>query len=223
MKLLAIDTATEACSVALLIDDECHWQYQVAPRQHNQLIFPMMETVLAESGVRMSELDALAFGRGPGSFTGVRIAASTIQGLAMGLDKPVVAVSTLQAMAQGAERRWSAQSVLVAIDARLAEVYWGCYQQDEQGIMLPVCEEQVVAPECVVLPQQASWTAVGTGWQTYAESLRSQVASPLTAIHPEHYPHASDIAYLAKLAYQSGDVLAAEDALPVYLRNKVTN
>lgn len=124
-RILAIDTATEACSVALWNNGEKHALFEICPREHTQRILPMVQQVLAESGVTLNQLDALAFGRGPGSFTGVRIGIGIAQGLAMGAELPMIGVSTLATMAQGAFRVTGATQVLAAIDARMGEVYWG--------------------------------------------------------------------------------------------------
>ncbi len=128
MKLLAIDTSTDACSAALWLNGEVRQRYQVAPREHGQLILPMIESLLAEAGLALTQLDTLAFGRGPGGFTGVRIANSVIQGLAFGADLPVVPISSLAALAQGAYTEMGTPQILAAIDARIGEVYWGAYR-----------------------------------------------------------------------------------------------
>ena len=122
MKLLAIETATDACSCALDIDGESRWRYQLAPRQHAELLLPMVSELLDEAAVAMRDLDGVAFGRGPGSFTGVRIAASVVQGLAFGADLPVAGVSSLRALAEGVRREYGEEAVLSAFDARMSEV-----------------------------------------------------------------------------------------------------
>ena len=133
MRILAIDTATEACSAALWNDGTLSAHFEICPREHTQRILPLVQEVLAESGTTLTELDALAFGRGPGSFTGVRIGIGIAQGLALGAELPMIGVSTLATMAQGAWRKTGATRVLAAIDARMGEVYWAEYQRDEQG------------------------------------------------------------------------------------------
>ncbi len=134
MRILAIDTATEACSAALWNDGTLSAHFEICPREHTQRILPLVQEVLTESGTTLSELDALAFGRGPGSFTGVRIGIGIAQGLALGAELPMIGVSTLATMAQGAWRKTGATRVLAAIDARMGEVYWAEYQRDEQGV-----------------------------------------------------------------------------------------
>ena len=183
MKILAIDTATEACSAALYLGGEITRQYRVAPRQHSHIILPMIDQLLAESGVRVAELDALAFGRGPGSFMGVRIAAGVTQGIALAWDLPVVPVSTLAAIAQTAYSETGATRVLSAIDARMNEVYWAAYRLSDNGCMHLVGEESVIAPGQVAKPAEDGWTGAGTGWSAYGEILNAAIgAGVLSAI-----------------------------------------
>ncbi|WP_252091806.1 tRNA (adenosine(37)-N6)-threonylcarbamoyltransferase complex dimerization subunit type 1 TsaB [Pseudomonas sp. MWU13-3659] len=215
--LLALDTATEACSVALLHDGKVTSHYEVIPRMHAQKLLPMIKQLLADAGVALSAVDAIAFGRGPGAFTGVRIAIGVVQGLAFALERPVLPVSNLAALAQGALRERGVQQVAAAIDARMDEVYWGCYQA-QQGEMRLVGQEMVLPPERVTLPdgQGAEWFGAGTGWG-YAERLAAQVsASDAAAL-----PNALDILSLASFAWNRGEAVAAEQAQPVYLRDNV--
>ncbi|AIN59930.1 tRNA (adenosine(37)-N6)-threonylcarbamoyltransferase complex dimerization subunit type 1 TsaB [Pseudomonas soli] len=215
--LLALDTATEACSVALLHDGKVTSHYEVIPRMHAQKLLPMIKQLLAESGVALRALDAIAFGRGPGAFTGVRIAIGVVQGLAFALERPVLPTSNLAALAQGALRERGVQQVAAAIDARMDEVYWGCYRA-EQGEMRLVGHEAVLPPEGVALPQGAgeAWFGAGTGWG-YAERLAVQVS----AIDAGALPSALDILSLAGFAWARGEAVVAEQAQPVYLRDNV--
>jgi len=221
MKLLAIDTSTEACSVALAIDNEVVELFEIAPRRHAEIILPMIDKILSRAGQTLQELDAMAYGRGPGAFTGVRIATSITQGIAFAHDLPVVPVSTLAAMAQGAYTEFGATDVLAAIDARMNEVYWGCFNLNDQKLMSGVNEEQVSAAEKVNFPGGGEWHGVGTGWQMFGESMGSLVGNNIDNIHPEYYPHAQDIAVLGIEQYSQGKKVSAEQALPVYLRNEV--
>ncbi len=221
MKLLAIETATEACSAALSIDGEIHERFQVAPREHSRLVLPMLDELLAEAGVTLKALDALAFGRGPGSFTGVRIAVSMIQGIALGADLPVVPVSSLAALAQGMLRTDAERQVLAAIDARMEEVYWGAYRADTDGIMRPSGKEQVLRPQDVLLPEGDGWIGAGTGWQTYGAQLSERLGKQVERWRGERYPSAADVAVLAAAGFDEGQAVSAEEALPVYLRDKV--
>ncbi|HEY0286003.1 MAG TPA: tRNA (adenosine(37)-N6)-threonylcarbamoyltransferase complex dimerization subunit type 1 TsaB [Pseudomonas sp.] len=215
--LLALDTATEACSVALLHDGKVLTHYEVIPRLHAQRLLPMIKDLLAEAGIGMSALDAIAFGRGPGAFTGVRIAIGVVQGLAFGLDRPVLPVSNLAVLAQRAFREHDARQVAAAIDARMDEVYWGCYRETA-GEMRLLGNEAVMPPELATLPADASgpWFGAGTGWG-YAK----RIAVTLSAVDAGMLPHAQDLLTLATFAWQRGEAVIADDAQPVYLRDKV--
>lgn len=222
-RILAIDTATEACSVALWNNGEKHALFEICPREHTQRILPMVQHVLAESGITLNQLDALAFGRGPGSFTGVRIGIGIAQGLAMGAELPMIGVSTLATMAQGAFRVTGATQVLAAIDARMGEVYWGQYQRQDNGVWVGESTEAVLTPDRAqqnIMALSGDWAHVGTGWGTY-----SDMASD-TAIHlidgQMLLPQAEDMLPLALADFALGNVTAVENAQPTYLRNEVT-
>lgn len=224
MKILAVETATEACSAALLIDGAISERFCVAPRQHTGLILPMVDSLLDEAGFILQELDALAFGRGPGSFTGVRIAAGIIQGLALGADLPVVPVSSLAAMAQNYVQQKDSSTIFTALDARMGEVYWGIYNQDRKGLVRLVGEEAVLPAEEVVFSAAASGkcAGVGSGWGTYREILSGRLKGRLTcAIDPVCFPHAASVALLGQDGYRHNLGVAPELALPVYLRDQV--
>jgi len=221
LKLLAIDTATEACSAALHIDGVTTLKYEVVPRKHAELILTMVDELLSESSLSLRQLDALAFGRGPGAFTGVRIATGVIQGLSMSADCPVVPVSTLAALAQGAISE--SKQIACAIDARMSEVYWGLYQANEDNIMQLVDEETVCLPDAVHIPASNGWFGVGSGWETYENELQTRLAGSLSGFRPGDYPSAEAICILALDAYQRGEFVDAAEAQPVYLRNKVTS
>ena len=221
MKIIALDTSTEACSAALLIDGAVSEYYEIAPQGHANRILPMVESLLAEAGLGLSAMDAIAFGRGPGSFTGVRIGTGVVQGLAFGAELPVVPVSSLAALAQGAVREFKATQVLAAIDARMKEVYWGGFRWSESTGLQPEGGECVVAPELVPLPDNEGWLGVGSGWMSYKEALGARVGPRLGGIEAERFPHAQDIAVLAAAALQKGEAVPAEQALPVYLRDNV--
>ena len=221
MKRLAVDTATEACSVALDVDGTVVQRWVEAPREHGDRIIGMIDEVLAEGGVARSEIDQIVFGRGPGAFTGVRIAAGLVQGLASALDRPVVPVSTLAALAQGALRRHGDTQVLAAIDARMGEVYWGMYQRDDAGAMAAVDEECVSLPEAVPLPQDGGWAGVGTGWARYPDALARRTAGVLRHDRGHALPEARDMLVLAEGVAERGGAVTASEALPVYLRDRV--
>ena len=215
--LLALDTATEACSVALLHDGRVLSHYEVIPRLHAQRLLPMIQTLLSEAGIALSAVDALAFGRGPGAFTGVRIAVGVVQGLAFALERPVLPVSTLATIAQRAHREQGAEQVAVAIDARMDEVYWGCYRL-QQGEMQLAGSEAVLPPEQVSLPRASDgqWFGAGTGWGYGARLAVQTSASDATLL-----PHALDLLTLAGFAWARGEAVEADQAQPIYLRDNV--
>jgi len=220
VKLLALDTTQEYCSVALTIDDELIYREALASRSHTELILPQVEEVMAEAGLQLNQLDALAFGRGPGSFTGLRIAAGVAQGLALGADLPVAPVSSLAALAQGVYRKDAAAlSVCAAFDARIKEVYWGCFQLID-GIMRSFSDEVVDSPENCHLPHEGRWIAVGSAWAAYPQ-IQDRLSSQLTRVIPDSSPLARDMIPLAIQVIADKQTVFAEEAIPVYLRHKV--
>ncbi len=222
MRILAIDTSGEACSAALLTETGLRQRLALEPRRHADLILGMVAALMEEAGLQLRELDALAFGRGPGSFTGVRIATAVVQGLAFGADLPVVPVSTLVGLAQGQYRCQGARQCLAALDARMGEVYWGRYVLDGQGLMRLVGEEAVTTPAGVELPDEAGWQGAGSGWETHGDLLRRRLGPRIGVIDPAAICEAQDLALLAAADFAAGLALPPERALPVYLRDKVT-
>ncbi|MDD9154632.1 tRNA (adenosine(37)-N6)-threonylcarbamoyltransferase complex dimerization subunit type 1 TsaB [Aliivibrio sp. S4TY2] len=222
-KILAVDTATENCSVALIVDGKVYSRRAVAPREHTIKVLPFVDEVLKEAGVRLQDLDALAFGQGPGSFTGVRIGIGIAQGLAFGADLPMIGISTLEAMAQAGYRENGATQVAAAIDARMGEVYFGMYQRNDDATWTYNVAETVFKPEALLtyLPEQSGeWLTVGTGWDAYAEALAEL---PLERKASEVlYPDAEDMAFLALQKFEQGLALPAEESAPVYVRDTVT-
>ena len=221
MKIIAIDTATEACSAAFLLEGEIVSRYELAPRTHTERLLPMLDELMAETELKLKDFDALAFGRGPGSFTGVRIAAAAAQGIALSAELPVIAVSTLAAMAQRAMDELDAESVLTAIDARMNEVYWSAYQKDGNGLAKALIDESVIPPENITVPIEAKWTGVGTGWDPYYETLAERMGQKAIKVNAEFYPNAASICRLAEPLLLAGKATPAEQAIPVYLRNNV--
>ena len=217
MKLLALDTATEACSAALWIDGTVLERYQLAPRRHAALILPMLDAVLVEAGLTVAQLDAIAVGCGPGAFTGVRIAISIAQGIAFAADLPVVPISTLAALALGAAREFGHGNLATALDARMGEVYWGTYRA-EDGTVALLGEEQCCPAAAVAVPS-GDWFGVGSGWPVYAEALSQRCL--VSAWQGDRYPRAADVARLAAGPGRRDAWVTAEHALPVYLRNQV--
>ncbi|MFK8067098.1 MAG: tRNA (adenosine(37)-N6)-threonylcarbamoyltransferase complex dimerization subunit type 1 TsaB [Gammaproteobacteria bacterium] len=222
MKILALDTSTEACSVALCYGDKIISRYEIAPQMHTQLILPMIDELLTESSLEPSQLDALAFGRGPGAFTGVRIATGIIQGIAFAADLPVIPVSSLAAIAQGCRREQGAEKVISAIDARMGEVYWGHFHLKSE-IMVACSEEAVSKPDQIFKPDGEGWFGAGSGWESYGEQLSESLASKVSENVSNAYPHAIDTLELAKDAFNKGEMISAEQAHPVYLRDNVTS
>ncbi|MFT5164262.1 MAG: tRNA threonylcarbamoyladenosine biosynthesis protein TsaB [Alteromonadaceae bacterium] len=224
--ILAIDAATEACSVALQFNDHCYSLFEICPQQHSQRILPMVDEVLKQAGIRLSELDALAFSQGPGSFTGVRIGVGVAQGLAFGADLPLIGVSTLQTMAQRAITKHGSKKVIAAIDARMGEIYTAQFE-DRDGLAVFVGNETVIKPDDADFGlvagephEHCQIAGVGTGWQTYATQLAEKVdAVVLTDIL---YPHAQDMLPLAIQALADNRQVEAQDAQPVYVRDTVT-
>jgi tRNA threonylcarbamoyladenosine biosynthesis protein TsaB len=217
MLLLAFETATEACSVALSIDGEVRERFQVAPRRHAELALPWAEALLAEAGIAKSRLDAIAVGRGPGAFTGVRLAIAIAQGIALALDKPVVPISTLAVLAAQAR----GDRVLAAIDARMGEVYAAAFRRQGDA-MIAVSAETVGAPDQVALPDgEASWQGVGTGFAAVGGILQQRLRRCLAQVDAAALPHAADVARLAASAFARGESVAPDRLEPAYLRDNV--
>ncbi len=220
-RILAIDTVTEGCSAALLIGDEVREQFEVTPRGHTRRILSMVDGLLSEAGIRPPELDAIAFDRGPGSFTGLRITAGVVQGLAYGGDLPIAPVSSLAALAMARYREHGEQNILSAIDARMGEVYWGIYQIID-GLPVLQGEEAVLPPQSLPVPE-GEWVGVGSGWSSYPEEMEQHFSGHLLGADGAALPHAAEIARLAQPLCESGQLLPAADAQPVYLRNQVVH
>ncbi len=217
MKLLALDTSTEACSVALAIDGVVEESFAVVAQQHSQQILPMVDQRLAAAGLRVADLDGIAFGRGPGSFTGLRIGAGVVQGLAFSADIPVLPISSLAALAQDID----ADAIVAAFDARMDQVYVGYYRRNANGLVESVDSEQVIAPEVVEIPRDGVWVGAGSGFDRYGAVLSARLGSRLQRIELSAYPHARAIARLGAAAYAAGGALPAEAAIPVYVRDRV--
>lgn len=218
MKLLAFETATEACSVALYVDGQVRERFEIAPRRHAELSLPWAEELLADAGIARSQLDAIALGRGPGAFTGVRLAIAIAQGIALALDRPLVPVSTLQVLALRAPA--GADQVLSSIDARMGEVYVA-RQVRVDGQWQLQGDEIVCAPEAVVLPAGSRWFGVGTGFGAADGLLATRLADQLDGVDAQALPRASDLLTLAVPAFARGEGVAPERVEPAYLRNNV--
>jgi tRNA threonylcarbamoyladenosine biosynthesis protein TsaB len=220
MKLLAVETSTEACSAALFVDGEVAERFELAPQKHTKLILPMIDALMAEAGLKPQQLDALAFSRGPGSFTGVRIATGVIHGIALGADLPIVPVSTLAAIAQEAFERNDDNAAFVAMDARMGEIFWGVYQRDVQGYAELVGEEAVTPADRVEFPDLHG-IGVGSGWGVYHQELMARLAGRISHYQADMLPRAGMIARLGARGFELGLAVPVEQAMPVYLRDKV--
>ncbi|MFT5446238.1 MAG: tRNA threonylcarbamoyladenosine biosynthesis protein TsaB [Gammaproteobacteria bacterium] len=222
VNILAIETSSDACSCALMLTDgSISQRLEVAPRQHTHLLLPMVDSVLSEAGISLRALDCFAFGRGPGSFTGVRIAASAIQGLALAADRPVLGISSLAAVALGESERMT-ESVLAVFDARMGEVYLAAFRPDAEGLPVAIGEEHLGAPERVALPSSGDWFGAGAGWPVHGEQIAKRLGARLRGVDANRLPSATQIARLAAAPARAGEGTAAEHALPNYLRREVT-
>ena len=214
--ILAIETSSELASCALLHGDQVLSRSSSGVRTHSQSVLPMIQELLAEAGIALKDCDAIAFGAGPGSFTGVRTACGISQGLAFGADLPVVPVVTLDAMALACHQKHGAQRVLTVLDARMDEVYWAQYEFDD-GMPRAVIAPQLSAPGAVA--PQAEATPCGNGFAAYAEAFAGKDFA--IGAHGDVMPHAVQIAQLARVAFAAGRAVSAAEAQPLYLRNKV--
>ncbi len=220
MNLLAIETASEACSAALLVNGEVRECYRHAPRQHAELLLPWVNQLLADAGISFAALDAIAFSRGPGSFTSLRLGIGVAQGLAWAADLPVIPVSSLAATAQVAVGL-GFQSVLVALDARMQEVFTAQFSLNGNGIMTPIGEERVCAPADVRVKHDGEVQGIGIGFDCYP--ALSELTGKLAGIDAGIWPKASSVLTLAQDWLQHNEALPAEQAQAVYLRDNVAN
>ncbi len=220
MKLLAFETATEACSVALYVDGQVLERFEVAPRRHAELSLPWAEQLLAEAGIRRNQLDGIALSRGPGAFTGVRLAIAIAQGIALALDRPLLPVSTLQTLAMRAPH--SAPQVLASIDARMGEIYAASFMRDAGGELRLQGSEVVIAPEAFELPAgDSQWAGVGTGFSAVDGVLAARFQSRLASLDAQALPCAADVLKIAVPAMLRGEGIAPELVQPAYLRDNV--
>ncbi len=215
MRILAIETSGDACSAALWLAGETLTRYEEQPRRHVELVLPMVSALLAEAELRLAALDGIAFGAGPGSFTGVRIAVSAAQGLGLGAGLPLVGVSSLAALALAATDAGAAR-VLVARDARMGEVYAGAYEPADAGVRC-VMPDTLLAPEA--LRPEGEWSIAGDAWSRYPQ-MSQTMAAPPTDTRLLH-PRAGEVARLAAPRFAAGDTVAPRDACPAYLRREV--
>lgn len=225
--ILALDTSTEACSCALALDGDIHEDFAVIPRQHAQSILPMIRSLLADKGLGFGDLDAIAWGRGPGSFTGLRIAAGVTQGIAFAANLPVVPVSTLAALALQHHQLCGDSSILACLDARIDEVYWAAYRIGDGEPVLAGTEQLTVPEELpadflrLVFPEHR-FSVTGNGL-AYKARFPGDIRAMAGRETPELLPRASAIARIAIMEFNRGHVVGAELVQPLYLRDKVTH
>lgn len=228
MKILAIETSTEACSVAVWVAGEVRERHEIAPRRHTELVLPWCDQLLADAGITRRQLDAIAVGRGPGAFTGVRLAVALVQGMALALDKPVLPVSTLAALALQAPSIQAGYAgdqspvILAAIDARMGELYLGLFRHDPDEAVIAMGDEWMATPaEPRVAHGIENLQGVGSGFAAAAQSLISALGPRLRQCDPLALPHAGDIARLGARMLARGQGIRADLLEPAYLRDKV--
>jgi len=217
MNILAIDASTDVCSAAHWRDGEICQRTAVAGRQHSEQLLDMVDAVLAEGGLRLDQLDGIAYGQGPGAFTGLRVACAVAQGLAFPHDLPVIGIGTLQALAAacGADR------VICCLDARMGEIYHAAYSASVEGQWNEVSAPLVCAPTAAPLLSGSGWTGCGSGFHVYGDALRARYHGVLNTVTDDIHPLAADMAQLAAPRFAAGLGVPAECAVPVYIRDKV--
>ena len=216
MKILAIETSTDLCSAALWLDGAVDAREVVAGQRNSELLLPMIDALLAAHAVKAPDLDGIAFGAGPGSFTGLRIACGVAQGIAFGAGVPVVAIGTLMALAEASR----AERVVCCLDARIGEIYHAAYER-RAGTWLAVHEPSLCKPNAAPELPAGAWAGCGSGFAAYGEALASRYDGRITQVIPGLTPHAREVAILAAVEFKRGSAVAAEHAAPLYVRNKV--
>lgn len=239
-KILALDTSLNACSVAIQVDDKIIMHHEIAPQKQSELILPMIEAILSEVGVELAQLDAIALGSGPGSFTGIRLATSIVQGLCLGAKLKAIPISTLQIMAQTLYRKHKIENALIGIDARMKQIYWSAYTCKSTGnkltgrqkivnkIMQPIIADCLCTPDNPKIEAQMQdliWTGVGSAWQAYGDVLKNVCNSKSLQLGSELYlnlmPEAQDLLDLAIHAYNLNQTVSTKQLLPAYLQNEL--
>ncbi|HEY5993412.1 MAG TPA: tRNA (adenosine(37)-N6)-threonylcarbamoyltransferase complex dimerization subunit type 1 TsaB [Gallionellaceae bacterium] len=216
MKIIAIETSTEYCSVALWQDGKVTDRSEQAGQRHSVMLIPMLDGLLNDAGLKLSDMDGIAFGAGPGSFTGVRIACSAAQGLALGAGKPVIGVCTLQALAEASGR----DRVIAVLDARMAEVYHAIYEKRD-GKWAAVCEPSLCLPQDAPAVAGAGWFGTGSGFIAHGDQLNARYGGHLAGVDDQAVPQAAAIARIAAPLFAAGLGVDAAEAMPFYLRDKV--
>ena len=216
--ILAIDTSTDACSVALLHKQQQFFQHEVMPRAHNKIIMRMINQLFTAANIQCSDLDAIAFGQGPGSFTGLRMSAGIAQGMAFGANIPVIPVSTLQLLAQTAYHKYGFMHVAVAMDARADEIYFNTFSLNQASCMHSSTNDKILSPQAVTLDPTVAWHSVGGGWQIYNDHFSAKTNVSLQHGTPILYPEALSLLTLAEQKQLNKEVLPADKAYPDYIR-----
>ena len=216
MKILAIETSTELCCAALWLDGKVDAREELAGQRHSELLLPMIDALLESHGLKAVELDCIAFGAGPGSFTGLRIACGVAQGIAFGIDVPVIGIGTLAALAAASQ----ADRVVCCLDARMGEVYHAAYER-RGGDWHEVHEPNLCKPDAAPDLPAGAWTGCGSGFAVYRAALENRYAGKLARVIDNLVPHAREIAALAAVEVGRGGAVRAEYAAPLYVRNKV--
>ncbi|MFW0042621.1 MAG: tRNA (adenosine(37)-N6)-threonylcarbamoyltransferase complex dimerization subunit type 1 TsaB [Coxiella endosymbiont of Dermacentor silvarum] len=216
-KLLAFETATAACSVALWLNGEIIQRFEMAPQRHSDILLNLVDELLSNAQINLKNLDAIAFGSGPGSFMGVRIATGVAQGIAYGIDLPVIPVSTLQALAQAAYQQINSEQVIAGWDARRDAIYWGVYQADKKRIMQEIIGDHIDHPRNIQFPKGERMIGVGNAWTVYQSSLPSDFQFTKENI----YPDAASVALIAQQKFKKGNILLPKKAEPTYIREEV--
>lgn len=221
VNILAFDTSSAACSVALQKGSALYQRHEVAPMQQAKRLLPLISELLDESSLKLTDLNAVAYGAGPGSFTGLRIAASTVQALGFAKNMPIVPVSSLATLAMSAHITHQCRAIITVLDARMDEVYWAAFQIQQNIQLEPLVPEETCAPHAVRLPEklhQVEWYGVGDGFKKYADILTKIIPIQLTAIDSDQLPTAEAVLRLAIPILQKGGWVKPEDAIPDYLR-----
>jgi len=222
MNILAFETSTAACSVALSCDDKpIIGEHVIQARGHADLILSMIENLLSKAKLTLKDINIISFGQGPGSFTGLRIAAGVCQGIAYSHNIPVIALSSLRILAQGVYRVTKEHNVAILQDARMSEIYWGCYIESN-GIMKLIGSESVSKPDMVQLNSNKNWYSVGEAWLAYKEEL-NKISSTIQINTDFNYPNAIDMVALTQYEFDNGNEIKAEEINPIYLRNNVAS
>lgn len=223
MNLLALDTSSVACSVALQIGDDVVERHEEQPREHTRLLMPMIASLLADAGASLPDMDAIVLGNGPGSFIGMRIAASVAQGLAYGASLQIVPISSMAAVASRVIAEHTADEVVVVQDAHMQEVYLGIYQRGDNDLPVPSIPERLHGLSAIAeleSPADHRRLGAGYGWQRYPELLVAN-RDRVTSIVDVLYPHASDLLGLAVIAHEARGAVDPQNISPAYLRHKV--